>query len=130
MYHKKLGITRIVNATVYASDYLCNPNWTTQSPKVSGYREGTMDKAEVLEDKREYELNKFRLENPDEARKRGDLKRAYEEGTIVSHSAILREAMAPDWRKIPWGKRRAYVKNLTGVTPKNMVHAEELMKEK
>ncbi len=129
MYHKKLGITRIVNATVYASDYLCNPNWTTQSPKVSGYRDGTLAKAEVLEDKREYDLNKFRLNDPKEAKKRGDRQRAYEEGTIVSHSAILKEAMAPDWRKMPWFKRRVYIKDQTGVTPKNKAHAEELMSD-
>ena len=130
MYHKKLGITRIVNATVYAEEYLCNPNWTTQSPKVSGYREGTMDKAEVLEDKREYELNKFRLDDPDEAKKRGDRQRAFEEGSMIGHNIVTDEAVDPDWRTLPWFKRQAYIKELTGVLPKSKVHAEELMKEK
>ncbi len=130
MYHKKLGKKRIVNATVYASDYLCNPNWTTQSPKVSGYREGTVTKAEVLEDKREYDLNKFRLNDPKEAKKRGDRQRAYEEGSMVAHNVVIPDGVDPDWRKMPWFKKRAYIKELTGVSPKNKVHAEELMKEK
>ena len=92
MYHKKTGQTRIVNATVYALEYLCNPNWTTQSPKVSGYRPGNAADAQVAEDKREYELNKHRLDDPGEARKRGDRQRAYDKNTIVSHSPTLREA--------------------------------------
>jgi len=128
MYHKKLGITRIVNATVYASDYLSNPNWTTQSSKVSGYREGTLDKHEVLRDKAEYDLNKSRLDDPLEAKKRGDRQRAYEEGKIISHNAGLKEALSPNWKSMPWFKRRAYIKGLTGVVPKNKAHAEELMK--
>lgn len=130
MYHKKLGITRIVNATVYASEYLSNPNWTTQSPKVSGYREGTMDKVEVLEDKREFDLNLFRLNDPREAKKRGDRKRAFEEGSMVAHNVTAEKKVDPDWQKLPWFKRRAYIKDLTGVSPKSKVHAEELMKEK
>ncbi len=130
MYHKKLGITRIVNATVYAEEYLCNPNWTTQSPKVSGYREGTMAKIEVLEDKREHELNKFRLDDPEESKKRGDRKRAFEEGSMVAHNIVVEEKVNPDWRKMPWFKRQAYIKDLTGVSPKSKVQAEELMKEK
>ena len=136
MYHKKLGIKRIVNATVYAEEYLSNPNWTTQSPKVSGYREGTLLKAEVLEDKREYDLNKHRLLDPKEAKKRGDLQRARDEQKIVTNSPVLREAMIGikpvdnAWRSMPWFKRRAYVKEQTGTTPSNKAHAEELMEGK
>ncbi len=130
IYHKKTGKTRIVNATVYATDYLCDLDWTTQHPKVSGYREGTMDKAEVLEDKREFDLNQFRLNDPHEAKKRGDRKRAFEEGSMVAHNIVTEEGVDPDWRKMPWFKKRVYIKELTGVSPKNKVHAEELMKEK
>ena len=123
MFHKKTGKCRIVNATVYAEIYLSNPNWTTQSPKVSGYREGNVPKAVVIEDKREYELNKHRLEDPQEARKRGDLDRAQAENAISVRSQLA-------WRKMPWFQRRKYIEEQTGTAPKNKAHAEELMKGK
>ena len=123
MYHKKSGKIRTVNATVYVEEYLTNPNWTTQSPKVSGYREGNVPKAVVIEDKREYELNKHRLEDPQEARKRGDLDRAQAESKISVRSQLA-------WRKMPWHKRRKYIEEQTGTMPKNKVEAEELMKDK
>lgn len=121
MYHKKSGKTRIVDATVYAIEYLSNPNWTTISPKVSGYREGGAPKNVVLEAVREYELNRHRMEDPQEGRKRGDLARAYEDKKITVRSEL-------NWRGMPWHKRRAYIKEQTGTMPKNKVHAEELMK--
>ncbi len=132
MYHKKLGIKRIVNANVYAEEYLSNPNWTTQHPKVSGYREGTLPKEDVLRDTAEFDLNKHRLLDPGEAKKRGDKDRAFEEKKLVSHSAALRESVKEivDWKAMPWFKRRSYVKAETGTSPNNAAHAEELMKGK
>ncbi len=155
MWHKKLKIKRIVNATVYAMEYLTNPNWTTLNPNVSGYREGNATKAEVVEDKREYELNKHRLNDPVEAKKRGDRARAREGESISINSKSLGEAVknaeassqeappkveAPvktktkankkekvNWRKMPWFKLKAHVKEITGTSPKSKVHAEELM---
>lgn len=132
MYHKKLGIKRIVNANVYAEEYLSNPNWTIQSPKVSGYREGNLPKADVLMDKAEFDLNKHRLLDPGEGKKRGDLDRAHAEKKLVSHSAAFRESIKEtvDWKAMPWFKRKSYVKAETGTSPNNAAHAEELMKGK
>ncbi len=127
MYHKKSGKTRIVNATVYAAEYLSNPNWTTQSPKVSGYRDGGVSVAAVLDDQAEYEENKRRLLDPIEAKKRGDLDRAYDAKKITVRTK-LKEPV--DWRALPWFKRRLYVKEETGTAPNNKAHAEELMKGK
>ena len=91
-------------------------------------------KAAVIEDKREYELNKHRLHDPGEAKKRGDLQRARDEQRIVTNSPVLREAMLSkatvdnEWRSMRWFKRKAYVKEQTGTSPNNKAHAEELMK--
>lgn len=122
MWHKKLGISRIVNATVYSEEYLCNPNWTTQDPRVSGYRPGNAPDAEVKLDAHEHKLNRHWKEDPAEAHKRGDYKRAYEAKSITVRP------VQENWRKLPWFKRRAHVKTETGTAPKDMKHAEELMK--
>ncbi len=124
MWHKKLGIKRIVNATVYSEEYLSNTNWTTQSPHVSGYRPGNTSDAVTKADAHEHKLNRHRLDDPVEAAFRGDRKRAYEDKSITVRP------VQENWRKLPWFKRRAHVKTETGTVPKDMKHAEELMKGK
>ncbi len=124
MYHKKLGIKRIVNATVYAEEYLSNSNWTTQSPHVSGYRSGAASDAETKMDAHEYKLNRHRLNDPVEAAFRGDRKRAYEAKSITIRP------VEENWKKLPWHKRRQHVKRESGEMPDNMKHALVLMKDK
>lgn len=124
MYNKKLGIKRIVNATVYSEEYLSNPDWTTQSPNVSGYRPGTVSDAETKLDAHEYKLNRHRLNDPVEAAFRGDRKRAYAEKSITVRAVV------EDWKKLPWHKRRQHVKRESGEMPNNMKHALVLMKDK
>lgn len=54
---------------------------------------------------------------------------ASEEDVEDSPSDMQIEAEVPDWKDLPWPKRKVYVKGVTGRGPKNMKEALELMGE-
>lgn len=138
---------RIVNEYDYARGLV---SWARSGWKLVGTRHGDATKREEYLANVEAKIQHHRTHDPEEVRKRGDAQRAYEAQRIGREVVIepgpepiqddaepQTEAEAsqeapeveydPDWRELPFFKRKQYVLALTGKTPRTASDADRIM---
>jgi hypothetical protein len=84
------------------------------------------DAAAQATSNKETKINDARKRSPEREKKFRDKERAYKERAVEVTTAETKK-IDPEWDKIPWFKRRVYVHEVTGTTPKTAAEAKELM---
>lgn len=128
------GEIRKVNQFDYTADIA---KWVRGGYTVVGESQGNATQDAIDTARVESKIERQRRNDPARESRFGDKARQKAARStkvnIISPSAAKAAAKAEkevSWDKLPWVKRRAHVKEVTGTSPRNMAQAVALMKEK
>lgn len=139
---------RVVNQTDYARDIA---GWGRNGWELVSMKGGSAEDAVVMKAAEQSDIELHRKTDPAEMKKRGDAQRAFEARAVTVSTTpklpdpepdaapeepvsepepatpVAKPDIDPDWEKLPWFKRRAYVEQITGARPKDAAEAKTLM---
>ena len=101
--------------------------------KLVGEQRGDATPEQQKASNREVKIDRALKRSPEREKQFGDKQRARDANKVTVTATPKVEPAAPeskinpDWSKLPWFKRRAYVKEITGTSPTSVKEAEELM---